>query len=363
MKAWSDQAWAVLRDAGVVAGNLPAPGEVESPWYVRLMLGFAGWFAALFLLGFVAAGLSWVVESALASVLTGLAFVAASWFMQKKWAANEFMSQGALAASFTGQALFLFGVYKWTEPASGDTALWLVAAVFQGALAVVMPSSFHRLWSAFAAAMAAFVVFHAFHIEAFAPAVLLALTAWLWLNLWHWPSRIRHLRPIAYGLSIALVSTANVTLSAHSIIGLFRHPVEAGWVPAWTSDALLGAAFLWLVWQLQKRWNVQPPGRTGNAILVVAVLLVAASFKAPGITVGVAVLLLGFANGNHLLSSLGLVALLFYISAYYYLMTATLLEKSGWLALTGVAILAGRWFLLRTMGSDKQKLVPPGEAA
>jgi uncharacterized membrane protein len=80
-----------------------------------------------------------------------------------------------------------------------------------------------------------------------------------------------------------------------------------------------------------------------------AALVTAASFKAPGIATGLTLVLLGYANANRSLVGLGLVALLSYLSAYYYLLESTLLMKSLTLAVTGVVLIAARsvaWTLL-----------------
>jgi uncharacterized membrane protein len=54
---------------------------------------------------------------------------------------------------------------------------------------------------------------------------------------------------------------------------------------------------------------------------------------------------IGFANGNRILAGLGILALLGYLSHYYYSLQLTLLEKSGVLASTGIALLAA-WLLV-----------------
>ena len=58
-------------------------------------------------------------------------------------------------------------------------------------------------------------------------------------------------------------------------------------------------------------------------------------------------MLLGFSNGNRLLVGAGIVALGFYMGAYYYLLHATLLEKSVVLLVTGLVLLGARWVILR----------------
>src|SRR5688572_29235181 len=64
--------WARLRQAGLVQGELPEQEGARSPWFVRAMLGIAGWFGALFLLLFVGFGLSFIIKDSGAALITGV---------------------------------------------------------------------------------------------------------------------------------------------------------------------------------------------------------------------------------------------------------------------------------------------------
>ncbi|MCP5010946.1 MAG: DUF4401 domain-containing protein, partial [Aestuariibacter sp.] len=68
MTSTAEILWGQLQQTGVVSATMPASTKIHSPWYVRIMLGFSGWIAALFLLGFVVAGLQFVIESKTASI-------------------------------------------------------------------------------------------------------------------------------------------------------------------------------------------------------------------------------------------------------------------------------------------------------
>jgi uncharacterized membrane protein len=114
----------------------------------------------------------------------------------------------------------------------------------------------------------------------------------------------------------------------------------------WIGELLLGAVLLWVVWALLRRSQMAVPGRFANAVLIGTAALVLVSLKAPGISVGAAIILLGYAHGNRILTGLGIAALLLYISNYYYNLDATLLVKSQVLALTGAILLVLRWFLI-----------------
>ena len=58
-------------------------------------------------------------------------------------------------------------------------------------------------------------------------------------------------------------------------------------------------------------------------------------------------LLFGYANGNRVLTALGILSLLAYCSYYYYSPELTLLEKSAVLVSAGLALIAARVAMTR----------------
>jgi hypothetical protein len=143
MSADQDSAWQTLLDAGLVSGAEPPVGELESPWYVRLMLGVVAWIAALLLLLFVAAALAWIIRSKPASLFTGLSMLGLAWWLLWKFGKQDFMSQFALAVSFAGQVLFAVGVFGWFGVELQSTTSWIIMTLAQAMLALVMPNTIH----------------------------------------------------------------------------------------------------------------------------------------------------------------------------------------------------------------------------
>jgi hypothetical protein len=335
-------AWTDLREAGLVQGEAPAAG-VETPWYVRLMLGVAGWIAAGFLLGFVAVGLTWVIKNETACLVFGLLASAAAWLLLRKLGRNEFAAQFALAVSFAGQALFAYGVFGLFGNAPEAGGAWLLLALQQAVLTAVMPNPIHRLWSGFATAAALHMALRAAGAAFLAPALLLGMGAWAWLNEFRWPRFGHVLRPAAYGMLLALIA---LELAA----GLLRPAAGFDVDPAGRrlyGQLLSGAVLLGVVWMLLRRSGANPTGRTAVTVLAGVALMVLVSLKAPGIAAGLCILLLGFAHGNAVLTGLGGAALLLYTGSYYYELQVTLLVKSQALAATGAVLLTLRWLLLR----------------
>lgn len=349
MRAAASDLWRCLADAGLVQGERP-PVPLEPPWFVRLLLGFAGWLAALFLLGFVSTAMSWLLDSEMASIVAGLLLCGAAWLMFRTTAVNAFATQFALALSFAGQALFALGVFGTLGRSQGLAEPWLWVALQQAVLLAVMPSAVHRLWSAFAAATALYLALRDGAPAFLAPALMLAAAAWAWLHELRWPRISAVLRPAAYGLVLALIF---VELAA----GLFRPAIGLDATPpgrrTW-GQLLNGAVLLAVVWVLLRRSGVRWPGKASVTLLAGALVVVLVSLAAPGIAAGTCLLLLGYAHGNAVLAGLGGAALLLYAAGYYYELDVTLLVKSQALAATGAALLALRWVLLRWLPGNRR---------
>jgi hypothetical protein len=354
MSVNQDSAWQTLLDAGLVSGAEPPAGELESPWYVRLMLGVAGWIAALFLLGFVAAGLAWIIRSEQASLFSGLSMLGLAWWLLRKFSKQDFMSQFALAVSFAGQVLFAVGVFGWFGVELQSTTSWIIMTLAQAMLALLMPNTIHRLWSAMAASISFYMLLHSVQLAAVAPAIILASAAWAWLHEFSLPRHGSMIRPMAYGLLLALVlmdvaGGALQPLAGMNVV-LQAQPLLAPWM----GDLLTGAVLLWVVWTLLQRGEGGSSRPPAIAILATVMLLVLVTFKAPGLPVGVCIIVLGYAHGNRVLTGLGIAALLIYASTYYYTLDATLLVKSEVLAASGLVLLLARWLMRRVLSGARE---------
>ena len=339
--------WSLLLHAGLVQGEAPARTSAHSPWFVRVMLGVAGWLGALFLLLFVGLGLSFIIKNAGMAFVVGAMACAAAAILFNKFSENDFASQFALAVSMAGQALMIFGIADMTGSKS-VAVVGIVVAVVQAVLFWLLPSYVHRVWSAGVGACALAVALADMGFLAFTPALILAAFAWVWLREFDYAKQASVVRAGGYGLAIAAVVIAVMhgEFSITRILDRVREPA-GGIAGLWIGAALTGAALLWAVIQLLAREDVPLDSAQGKIAVIGAVILAAATLKAPGIGPAAAVLVIGFANGNRVLAGLGIIALLGYLSHYYYSLQITLLEKSAVLVFTGVALLAARLALHR----------------
>ncbi len=339
--------WEQLRGAGLVEGAFPDRAAAGSPWFVRVMLGCAGWFGAVFLLGAVGVGLQGVFGVTSALLVLGAIACTVATVIFRGAPRSAFLAQFAFAVSLAGQALLLFGWVKLFERTASGVAF--AFALQQALLFVLMPNPLHRVWTAWSGAHAVTIVLAELGWHPFAPAVVTAGCLAVWLHELAQPRRGGLLRAGGYGLALAAVQVA-VQYGGKWDHWLARNDgqsVPVGELVTW-AGALAGAAvLLWLVLTLLRRAGVPPASGPGKIVIVGATILALTTIKAPGLAPAVAVLLVGFANGNRVLVGLGIFALLGYLSAFYYSLQETLLVKSALLASTGAALLLVRLLLHR----------------
>lgn len=337
--------WAQLVAAGLAEGAMPEKAAHQTPWYVRGILGFSGWLAALFLLGFVGVGLEFIVKSAIVSMAVGAGCLVAAFF-QFRAARNDFLTQFALAVSFAGQGLIVVGLLEVAGWRGGG--LWWAIALLQAGVAAVMPNYLQRLIASFFGAWALSAAMMGHGAGAVAPVLLTLAISLIWLGEARWGHRGMLLRPVGYGVTLALVLLEVQALRYHEFLAMLL--AREGLLlrfPLWWGELLMGGLLVAVVGQLlSRRGEAWRSPRMGAALLAAA-LVAGASLEAPGIAAGFIIVLLGFANGNRVLLGLGIAASLFYVGSFYYSLAVTLLVKSGIMAVTGGALLVLRWVALR----------------
>lgn len=342
MNGMSRQAlWLQLCDNGLVEGELPPRRMAQSPWFVRVMLGMAGWVGALFLLGFVGAAFSFVMNSAVASLVLGGLCCAGAYVLFRTAPEHDFATQFGLAVSLAGQAMIGVGVFKalFADSVLAYAALFVIEVV----LAILMPNFIHRVFSSWMALVFLWLGMVLLGIHGIAQVLAAIVFAGVWLNEPRWMGRNAAWRPIGYGAALALLQIDASVLFEHSF--WMRTSPAAGWLVthALTVGAVLvGVVFLVVVLRLLSNENVSPFSPAGIAAVLAVLLLTAVSCNAPGIATSLLILLLGFAGGNHVLMGIGLLALGAFLSHYYYQLQTTLLVKSMILAVSGLVMLLVR---------------------
>ncbi|MGB3223220.1 MAG: DUF4401 domain-containing protein, partial [Desulforhopalus sp.] len=270
---------------------------------------------------------------------------------------NEFVEHLALAVSLAGQALAVFVLFD--DSGLDPIMFWLLVALLQTFLTLVMPNFVHRVFSSFAAALAFNMVLSFWGLHYAVGGIVLFMAALCWLYEFSHPKQMRAKQAIGYGLVLAMMLFKGTTVYGyHRMIdwmdGEFVPNQLELWNKPWLDEIITGMAVLYVVWHLLQRYGQPVFERLSIAALLGTVLLCVVSMKVQGVTIGIAIMLLGFAGANRVLVGLGIISLLFYISFYYYTLDATLLAKSQTLLVVGLVLLFIRWMMLNIITVNKE---------
>jgi hypothetical protein len=356
--------WARLREAALVEGDAPPPKPLQAPWFVRTMLGIAGWIGALFLLGFVAVGLDALIDTPAAWTVSGALVCAGAVLLFRQGFDNDFLDQFAFATSLAGQGMIVMGLdelVKWTDPRGSLAIVAILMAAVQAILFFLAPDFLHRVWTAWTCGIALTVALASWYLHPYAPALLTAALLWVWLAEIGYPRQGARLRPGGYGLTLAAMTAELLRKLTETPFWTNEEAVKLQMLHLWLGAAAGGAALVWAVFRLIRREGVPVDSAPGRIALAAALILAAASLWAPGLAPMIAILVVGYANGNRVLTGLGILGLLGYLSYYYYSLEMTLLQKSALMVGVGAALLLARLALHRWW--PEPEAIEAGEAA
>lgn len=337
--------WTQLHAANLVEGELPASGDAPTPWYIKILLAFSGWLAAFFLMGFLAVGMELLLDNAAASLTIGIVMIAGA-FGILRIPHNDFVAHLALAISLAGQGWIVVSIFQLFDH-NPSSICWLIG-ILQLVLAWLMPNFIHRIFSSFVAALAFALALVLVDLPYIFSSVILFGAAWLWLNEFKYPRHLQLVHAVGYGLVLALIILEGTTLFGQELMSWHYHYTEQlPLTTPWMGEALTGVVAVLTIWHLLKRYFTNSLQGTPRIILIGMCVLCLVSLEAQGIAAGITILILGFASSNRVLMGLGIAALLFYISTYYYLLETSLLHKSLSLLVIGTVLLVWRWSLIK----------------
>lgn len=335
--------WSRLSEAGLVEGEMPEREKAASPWFVRVILGIAGWIGALFLLGFVGGAFAFIMEDAAFAAVAGAACCAGAFVLFRVAEGNDFAEQFGLAVSLVGQVLIAIGLADFLK--RDDPAFYLGLAATEAALALAVPNFLHRVLATSGAAIALALAVDQLSLHGLAAPLLCVGFAWVWLEPRRWAAAGRIWRPVGYGLVLALLLVETFRLFGAERLFDMRNEAP-GWFALHGPLAGRGLTAVVLVWVaavISLREEAHGAGRVTPFSVGAAILFGLLSLKAPGLASALLILLLGFAAGGRILVALGIFSLLGFVAHFYYSLQASLLEKSGILALTGLFLLAAHF--------------------
>lgn len=339
MSVQNEDVWDVLLTAGLVQGDKPDLREPDSPWYIKCLLAISGWLASLFLLGFLSIGFEFIFQNIAVSLFVGSIMIGVSYALLRI-PKNTFFEHVALAISFAGQVLVAFAIFD----NSRDSINWVWIAIFQFALAIVMPNFVHRVFSSFAAACSFSIALVVFDVPYIASSIILMASVWLWLTEFCCVKHMEKQRAIGYGLVLALILIKGTAVFGVDVMDGYAGStaLNMGVQLWWVNEILLAAVTFYVVVHILNQLGRELFEPMSIAALIGSLLVVIVSAEAQGIAVGMLIVLLGFSGSNRVLMGVGITSLLFFISSYYYLLDYTLLRKSQTLLIVGIVLLVSK---------------------
>lgn len=329
--------WQRLYDEGLVGVEPPLTDD-PTPWYLRALAGISAWIAALLLFAFFAALFDSLLREGAVALLVGGACCVAAVGLLRVARGGEFLGQGAIALSLAGQILVGVG---WFDLLADDAAAWGALAVVALGLYALDRTPLYRFLCGAVFAVAACGLCFEWGGRDFAFALPLlatgALAVW-WLGE-HRDAIVQHGAPLAWALSVTAL-----------VLAWFGGDAGFGTAaPAWkfASRGVCALLLLGVVGLLLHSHGSRLRGWPRPALAVATLALVLLWWPAPGIAVGLALALTGFAQARPGLLGAGLVGVGVYLVRYYYQLEVPLLDKSLWLAGSGVVLLLARAILLR----------------
>ena len=316
----------------------------QQPWYVRAMVGLGAWLASLLLIGFVAS-FSLVMDGGYAIVGTVLIIGA---ILVRRRSDNDFLVQCTLACSLAGQALCAYGVAQALGHDRHEIFLGLTLAV-SALLFFVYPDRIHRVIMVCLAAGSFTGLLYAWEWNALIPVLGPSFAGALILLYGHRPQLVAGpyaalSRPLMNGLmlsafAVVLISTIYVLPELGLETRLYPRP--------WISTILFGALLFYAAAPMVR--SLAHPGHaSAGAILYgLMVLIVACSWAAPGLLLGLIVTILGATQTNRTYIGAGLVFCVIFLATYFYGIEISMPAKSLTLVSAGTVLLVSRWIILR----------------
>jgi hypothetical protein len=325
----------------------PAAEDELMPWFTRVLVGAGAWLSSLFLFGCL--GVLFASSLEHTAIGLGPVLVVAGVLVLRAAPGSSslglFLRQGALAAALActlaGQLLFVVGV---SERAGGGGAAPALAALgVTVAVVVAAPEPIARFLSTCGAAAAFAWVLDAAGLSHTFDVVALALgagAAALWLAR---PARLARrgedtLSPVAYALAVAFLSTLLFATGVGPFEDFHWHDAAA---PGRLSTIGLGLGAVAIAVAIRRELRLGAPTPPTAVAIAALALLGPATPGSPGLVGAVAVVLLALHRRAPVLLGLALAFLFFFLGAFYYAMTATLLVKAARLGVVGAALLGG----------------------
>ncbi|MGB5494561.1 MAG: DUF4401 domain-containing protein, partial [Sedimenticolaceae bacterium] len=123
----------------------------------------------------------------------------------------------------------------------------------------------------------------------------------------------------------------------------------------WISTILLGALFLYVGTQIRAMIAAASNMTASLVFYGMMLVIIACSWAAPGLLLGLIIVMLGAESGSKTFIGAGIVFFSVFLAAYFYGIEVSMLTKSITLVASGAAVLVSRWAVLRTIATREPR--------
>lgn len=321
----------------------------ELPWYLRLALGLGSWVSALIVLLLLALILYMVglldEPNAVIFIVPSLIFAAlASGLLRASGAGKNHLG---LAWAIAATGGFCVGLYLFVDPGwdASFVVVTLCALPVLTVMTIVMPDRTYRFMAITAMTFLTVLLANDLTSRYLSPvtgyglfSVLVAglVASWLWmvreqLRLQATPVADAVL-PTIYGIAAGLVIVSFTAIHAGWIADIFWSTSPFFTLQSGTGMGIATGLALSALYLFATRKTPLP--------LLAAILCGGAALYAPGIGLGLALLMMARFQGSRGILGIAFCLLLLYVSCWYYFLGVSLLHKSVLLLIGGGVLLA-----------------------
>jgi hypothetical protein len=328
--------------AAAAAGAAPA-----TPWFVRAMVGFGAWLAALLLIIFVVS-LS-VFTTGGGYLFIGLVLMAGACALRYRLG-GDFARQLALATSLAGQGLFAFGVVE-SDTGFDIEAMLGTLIVINAVLLVAFPDKTHRFVSVLLVVGPFAGLLYAWEAQDYVALLGPVLAALLIVLLEReaffaargWLDRLTAIRGGVLISAFGSLMLSTIYVLPELIGDFLFYPRP------WISSLLLGAMLIYVLRPAVAAVFGSASGTRAMAVYAATAVVVAAAWPAPGLILSLLVIVVASVRGNGVYRGAGIAFLALFTAAFFYGIDIGMLVKSASLVATGIVVLACRWLFLRAV--------------
>ncbi len=316
--------------------------NAELPLYLRALVGVGAFFASICFICLIVIGIN--ISDDQSFIFSGLVFIALAIGLQKLGGdgnspKSSFFIQSSFALMATGKILFTFGISQILDTNWGVTIALLLIT---GLTYHIYQMSIDRFLSTFAVFFS--VLVNILWDREFSGSRELLLNGFIFLQIVGAMILVTNTKikrdyiPLLYGILFSLCASA-LFLASHAKFGYWRQEefISPTFVTLLFTFSLL-ALIAWIIGDI-KSLNTEPLRLACLGVILLGLI------SAPGILLSLILMVLGYARHEKIMAIIGALLIPVFLFFYYYNLDISLMEKSGVLVGSGIALLAGHWYI------------------